>query len=78
MDDRNCRRTVGENKTLITHEDVVSFYTPPQKKRRGIMLYPPNRLSVRPSVNLDKNLGIKTIAHFVSLFFDRVMALDRS
>ena len=28
---------------------VYHFYTPPQKNWRGIMLYPPNRLSVRPS-----------------------------
>ena len=33
---------------LIT---FAPFYTPPHKKWRGIMLYPPNRLCVRPSVS---------------------------
>ena len=52
----------------------LSFYTPPHKKWRGIMLYPPKILSVRPSVSAsfpDSNLS-----SFRPVFFKLCMDID--
>ena len=59
---------------LLSSSSFFRFYTPPHKKWWGIMIYPPNRLSVRPSVSAsfpDSNLS-----SFWPIFFKLCMDID--
>ena len=38
-------------KDILQDHDNVYFYTPPLQKVRGIMLYPPQKICIRASVN---------------------------
>ena len=56
---------------------LQAFYTPPHKKWRGIMLYPPNRLSVRPSSHLSVSTSFpdSNLRSFWPIFFKLCMEI---
>ena len=63
---------IGEN-------DVSTFYSAPHKKWRGIMLYSPNRLSVRPSVHPSihpSSFPDSNLSGFWPIFFKLCMDMD--
>ena len=56
----------------------LSFYNPPYKKWRGIMLYPPNRLSVRLSVrpSISASFPDSYLNSFWLIFFKLCVDID--